>query len=116
MDSRTSLEAQGSLAPLTATPSAQDTTRTAAMLSAAPPIASRARTGCQVIRARIRAPAYWRTAWPSEAQTSTTNSAASDTQSAGAASPSSRGASQMPSRPPSSSPAVAKAPAMKPCQ
>ena len=53
------------------------------MLSAAPPTASRARTGCQVMRARIRAPANCRTACPKDAQTSTTNSAASETHSAG---------------------------------
>ena len=86
------------------------------MLSAAPPTASSARTGCQVIRSRIRAPAYCSTAWPNDAQMSTTNSAASETHSAGAASPSSSGASQMPRRPPSSSPRVAKAPEMNPCQ
>ncbi len=42
--------------PETATPSAQATIRTAQALSAAPPIASSARAGCQVIRSRILAP------------------------------------------------------------
>ena len=86
------------------------------MLSAAPPTASRARAGCHVIRERILTPANCMIAWPNDAQISTTNSAANDTHSAGEASPSSFGASQMPISPPSSSPPVAKAPAMKPCQ
>ena len=68
------------------------------------------------MRERIFAPAYWKIAWPRDAQISTTNNAARDTHNAGSTSPSSFGASQMPSRPPSSRPPVAKAPAMKPCQ
>ncbi len=86
------------------------------MLSAAPPTASSARAGCQVIRDLIRVPANCMIACPNDAQSSTTISAASDTHSAGWALPSSFGASQMPSSPPSSSPPVANAPAMNPCQ
>jgi hypothetical protein len=118
-EERTWLLIPGRLDPLTATPSAHATTSTAAVLSTAPPTASSARTGCQVIRARIRVPANWSTAWPNDAQISTTNSAPSETHNDGAEadrSPSSCGASQIPSRPPSSSPAVANAPEMKPCQ
>ncbi len=102
--------------PETATPSAQATIRTAQALSAAPPIASSARTGCQVIRSRILAPPHCSRPCPSEAARITMNSAPSDTSSDGSASPSAIGASQTPKRPPSSSPAVAKAPVTKPCQ
>ena len=102
--------------PETATPSAHATSSTATALSADPPTASTARIGCQVMRARMREPAYWNSAWPSDAAAITMKSAPSETHSDGAASPSARGAAQMPSRPPSSSPAVANAPVMKPCQ
>ena len=102
--------------PDTATPSAQATSSTAAALSAAPPTASRARTGCQVMRERTRAPTYWNIACPNEAAAITMNNAPSETTSDGLASPSAMGASQMPNRPPSSRPAVAAAPVMKPCQ
>ena len=115
-DSRT----VGVIAPIrepdTATPSAQATSSTAAALRAAPPTASTARIGCQRMRARIRAPAYWSTAWPTEADRMTMKSAPSDTHSDGSASPSAIGASHTPSRPPSSRPAVANAPVTKPCQ
>ena len=47
-----------------ATPSAHATSSTATALSAAPPTASTARTGCQVIRSRIRAPANCSTRLP----------------------------------------------------
>ena len=102
--------------PEMATPSAQATSSTAAALSAAPPTASMARTGCQVIRSRIFAPRNCSSAWPSEADRITMNSAPRDTSSEGVASPRATGASQTPKRPPSSSPVVANAPVMKPCQ
>ena len=79
-------------------------------------MASTARIGCHVIRARIREPTNWNSAWPSDAAMITMNSAPSETHSDGAASPSAIGAAQMPRRPPISRPAVAKAPVMKPCQ
>jgi hypothetical protein len=69
-----------------------------------------------VIRSRIRAPRYCRTACPTDAHSSTTNSAPSDTHTEGAASPSRRGESQIPKNPPTSSPAVANAPVTNPCQ
>jgi hypothetical protein len=69
-----------------------------------------------VIRSRSRAPTYWKSAWPSEAEMITMKSAPSDTHSDGEASPSASGAAQMPARPPSRRPAVALAPVMKPCQ
>ena len=115
-DSRTSSETHGSREPVMATPSAQATTRTATMLSAAPPTASSARTGCQVIWSRIREPTNCSRACPKEALSSTMNSAPSETHTDGSASPSSFGATQMPTRPPRSSPAVAKAPVTNPCQ
>jgi hypothetical protein len=99
-----------------ATPNAHATTSTAAMLSAAPPTASSARTGCQVIWSRIRAPTSWRSAWPNDAQSSTMKRAPSETHTEGSASPSSIGVTQMPMSPPSSSPAVANAPVTNPCQ
>ena len=115
-EERTCWLTTGSAEPLTATPSAQATTRTAAVLRAAPPTASSARAGCQVIWSRIRVPAYCSAACPDDAHTSTTNSAPRETHSDDSASPSSCGASQMPTSPPSSRPAVAKAPEMKPGQ
>ena len=115
-ESRTSGVIPPMRVPETATPSAQATRSTATALRADPPTASTARIGCQVMRARIREPAYWKSACPSEAETITMKSAPSETHSDGAASPSARGATQMPSRPPSSRPAVANAPVMKPCQ
>ncbi len=102
--------------PETATPSAHATSSTATALRAAPPTASSARTGCQVMRDRSRAPTYCKVAWPSEAARITMNSAPRVTSSEGLASPRAIGASQMPKRPPASRPAVAKAPVMKPCQ
>ena len=90
--------------------------RTATALRAAPPTASTARIGCQRMRARIRAPTYWKSACPSEAARMTMNSAPSETHRDGSASPSAIGASHTPNRPPSSSPAVANAPVTKPCQ
>ena len=102
--------------PEIATPSAHATTSTAAALSAAPPTASMARAGCQVIRSRIRAPTYWNSPCPSDADRITMNSAPRETSSDGSASPSAIGASQTPNRPPSSSPVVANAPVTKPCQ
>ena len=104
MESRTCGLMPGIRDPLIATPSIQATTSTATTLRAAPPTASTARIGCQVILARMRVPANWKTAWPSEAITSTTNSAPSETHIDGAASPSRIGASQMPTSPPRSSP------------
>ena len=115
-DSRTWSETHGSVAPLTATPSAHATTSTATALSSDPPTASTARTGCHGIRSRIRAPPNCSRAWPNEAPMSTRNSAPSDTQTEGSAAPKIFGASQIPSSPPRSSPVVAKAPVMKPCQ
>ena len=114
--SRTCGPTPGSREPLIATPSIHATMRTATTLSTEPPRASTARTGCQVIWSRIRLPANWKSAWPIEASTRTTNSAPSETHSEGAASPSSSGASRMPAKPPSTSPAVANAPVTKPCQ
>ena len=102
--------------PETATPSAHATTSTAAALSTAPPIASIARTGCQRILSRNRAPRNWHRPWPSEAARITMNRAPRDTSSDGSASPSAIGASQTPNRPPASSPTVAEAPVTKPCQ
>ena len=99
-----------------ATPSAQATSSTATALSTAPPTASRARAGCQVILSRILAPVNCSSAWPSDAARITMNSAPSDTSSDGLASPSAIGAIQTPNRPPSSSPAVANAPVTNPCQ
>ena len=102
--------------PAIATPSAQATSSTATPLSAAPPTASTARNGCQLIVSRSRAPPYWKTAWPSDADRITMNSAPSETSTRGLASPSATGASHTPSNPPSSSPAVANAPVTNPCQ
>ncbi len=102
--------------PDTATPSAHATMSTATALSAAPPTASTARAGCQVILSRILAPRNCISACPSEAHRITMNSAPSETPSDGSASPRISGASQMPRSPPSSSPEVAKAPVTKPCQ
>ena len=85
--------------PEMATPSAHATSSTATALSAAPPTASTARTGCQVIRSRILAPTNCSTAWPSEAARITMNSAPSETSSDGSASPSAIGASQTPNEP-----------------
>ena len=102
--------------PETATPSAHATSSTATALRTEPPMASTARIGCQVMRSRSRAPTYWKSACPSEAEMITMKSAPSETHSDGAASPSARGATQMPTRPPSSRPAVALAPVMNPCQ
>ncbi len=102
--------------PEIATPSAQATMSTASALSTAPPTASTARAGCQVILSRSWAPAYCSSAWPSEAARITMNSAPREIQIEGSALPSAIGASQMPSNPPSSSPAVANAPVTKPCQ
>ena len=102
--------------PETATPSAQATSSTATALSAAPPTASTARAGCQVILSRSREPTNWKTACPSDAARITMKSAPSETHIEGLASPSTVGASQTPKSPPSSRPVVAKAPVMKPCQ
>ena len=102
--------------PEIATPSAQATISTATALSMAPPTASTARAGCQVIFSRSRAPAYWNSACPSDAARITMNRAPRETQIDGSAWPSAIGASQMPSSPPRSSPAVAKAPVTNPCQ
>src|SRR5512145_1075790 len=86
-------------------------------LTAAPPTASTARTGCQVIRSRMRDPKYWKTACPNDADSSTTNNAPRETHREGSASPSSWGTSQSTlTKPPISRPAVAKAPEMNPCQ
>ena len=102
--------------PETATPRAQATSSTASADRKAPPTASTARAGCQVILSRTLAPAYWSIAWPMVADRMTMKSAPRDTHSEGAASPRACGASQMPNSPPSSSPIVANAPVTKPCQ
>ena len=102
--------------PATATPSAQDTSSTASPLRTAPPAASTARNGCQRMVSRSRAPAHWNTACPRLAVRMTMNSAPSETSTDGLASPSATGASHTPVSPPSSSPAVAQAPVMNPCQ
>ena len=102
--------------PEMATPRAQATSSTATALRAAPPMASTARMGCHLIRARIRAPTYCSTACPRDAHRMTMKSAPSETHRDGSASPSAIGASQTPKSPPHSSPAVAKAPVTKPCQ
>ena len=115
-DSRTSGVTLPSREPEIATPSAHATSSTANALSSAPPTASTARMGCQVMRSRIRAPAYWKVAWPTDAHTITMNSAPRETHSAGCALPSATGASQMPRNPPISSPKVANAPVTNPCQ
>ena len=115
-ESRTSGVIAPMRVPETATPSAHATSSTATALRADPPTASSARTGCQVMRSRSRAPNHWKTAWPRDADRMTMKSAPSETHSEGAASPSASGATQMPSTPPRSRPAVAAAPVMKPCQ
>ena len=104
------------LEPEIATPRAQETSSTAAALRAAPPMASTARMGCHLIRARIRAPTYCSKACPRDADRMTMNSAPSETHSDGSASPSAIGATHTPKRPPHRRPAVAKAPVTKPCQ
>ena len=102
--------------PESATPSAQATSRAATALSMAPPTASSARTGCQVILDRRCAPPIWNSACPSEAQMITMKTAASETRIDGLALPRAVGAAQTPISPPSRRPTVAKAPVMKPCQ
>ena len=103
--------------PDTATPRAQATRSTATADSAAPPAASTARAGCQVILSRTFAPANWSIAWPRVAREDHDEQCAQrDPQSDGSASPSACGASQMPNSPPSSSPTVANAPVTNPCQ
>ena len=90
--------------PESATPSAQATSSAATALSTAPPTASSARTGCQVIWSRMRAPTSWNSACPSEAQRITMKTAASETRIDGVALPSAVGASQTPISPPSRRP------------
>jgi hypothetical protein len=59
-----------------AEPMSQATSSIASTLTSAPPVASRARAGDQVMCWRNRLPRWVVTAWPAEAQTITTTTAA----------------------------------------
>ena len=115
-EERTCWLTTGSAEPLTATPSAQATTRTAAVLRAGLahgveragrlPGDLVADPGAGVLQRRL----------PERRAHEHHEQRTEETHSDDSASPSSCGASQMPTSPPSSRPAVAKAPEMKPCQ
>ena len=107
-DSRTSGVMPEMPEPAIATPSAHDTSSTAAPLRTAPPAASTARNGCQRDRvAQPRAGVLEERLPEARGQDHDEQRAQRDQHRLGLASPSARGASQTPVSPPRSSPAVA---------
>src|SRR3954451_1754464 len=113
-DPRTADVTLGIRAPLTATPSTQDTISTDTAASAAPPSASRNRTGFQDSVFRIREPTTAPSVRPIEASSTTRTSAAKDTDTLGEKLSSTLGTPQMPTAAPARSPTVAHAPSTNP--
>ena len=75
MELRTSLPSVGSDVPARAEPISQATSSIATTLTSAPPVASRARAGDQVMYRRSLLPRWVVSAWPTEAQTITMTTA-----------------------------------------
>lgn len=75
LEPRTSLPSVGSVVPARAEPISQATRSIATTLTRAPPVASRARAGDQVMYRRSLLPRCVVRAWPTEAQTITTTTA-----------------------------------------
>ncbi len=75
LELRTSLPTVGSVVPARAEPISQATSSIATTLTRAPPVASRARAGDQVMYRRSLLPRWVVRAWPTEAQTITMTTA-----------------------------------------